>query len=259
MIVAGIDIGSTTTKVVLIDESGVVSRAICLTGANIENACETVLKDSLKKIKKNKTDIKYIMTTGYGRRGIDYGNETITEISANAKGAFLTNNKTRVILDIGGQDTKTISLDSSGVIQKFVMNDKCAAGTGRFIEVIARVMQEDLDHFAQLSLQSTNPAVINSTCTVFAESEVISLIAQKVKKVDIIAGVNRSIAKRIADMVRQVGVTPLVLFDGGGSKNVGILKELKDILGCEIFVPENPEFIVAYGAASLAYDKARKM
>jgi (R)-2-hydroxyacyl-CoA dehydratese activating ATPase len=257
MLIAGIDIGSTTTKVVVMDNHEVVSLSITYTGANIENACETVLNDALSRIGKKREDLKYLVATGYGRRGINYGNETITEISANAKGAFLMNPKIRVILDIGGQDTKAISLDEKGIMQKFVMNDKCAAGTGRFIEVISRVLQESLDNFSNLSLNATNPVTINSTCTVFAESEVISLIAQKIKKEDIIAGINRSIAKRVAEMIKQVGVVSPIFFDGGGSKNLGLKKELERILNCQIIVPDNAEFVVAFGAAAIAYEKVQ--
>lgn len=261
MIVAGVDIGSTTAKVVLLQDGKPVASSITLTGADCNAAAEATLTKALEQIKKQREDISYIVSTGYGRRAIDFGNETITEISANAKGAVYLGSamgQVKSIIDIGGQDTKAIILDDSGRITNFVMNDKCAAGTGRFLDVIARALQEPIEHFIELSLQSASPTTINSTCTVFAESEVISLIAKKVPKQDIIAGIHESIARRVVEMARSAGIKSVVFFDGGGAKNQALKKAIEEELGYEVFVPQYPQIVVALGAAIIAHEKAVK-
>ncbi len=261
MIVAGVDIGSTTAKAVLIKDGKPVASSIAPTGADCNAAAELVLTRSLSSINAKREEIEYIVSTGYGRRSIDFGNETITEISANAKGAIYLGSemgKVKSIIDVGGQDTKAIVLDDNGRITNFVMNDKCAAGTGRFLEVIAQVLQEPMDNFAKLSLSSTSPTTINSTCTVFAESEVISLIAKKIPKQDIIAGIHKGVAKRIADLSKAAGIKQVVFFDGGGAKNPALKKAIEKELGYELFVPKYPQIVVALGAAIFAYEKALK-
>lgn len=261
MIVAGVDIGSTTAKVVIIKDGKPVASAITRTGADCNAAAETVLAKALSNIGATKKDVDYVVSTGYGRRSIDFGNETVTEISSNAKGAiFLGSEKGKVqsIIDVGGQDTKAIIIDENGRITNFVMNDKCAAGTGRFLEVIAQVLQEPMENFANLALESTDPVTINSTCTVFAESEVISLIAKKVPKKDIIAGIHKGVAKRIADLSKAAGIKPIVFFDGGGAKNPALKKAIEKELGYEIYVPKQPQIVVALGAALFAYEKCSK-
>jgi (R)-2-hydroxyacyl-CoA dehydratese activating ATPase len=263
MLVAGVDIGSMTAKAVLFDDGKILASSVTPTGADCNAAAEKVLNECLKKIGKKKSDIKYTVATGYGRRAIDFGDESITEISANAKGAvFLGSEKGQIksIIDIGGQDTKAIILDGKGKITNFVMNDKCAAGTGRFLDVIStRVFDVPIEKFIELSLKSKEPVTINSTCTVFAESEVVSLIAKKVKKEDIVAGLHKSISKKIADLAKAAGVSPIVFFDGGGSKNTALKKDIEDELGYELYVPKvDPQIIVALGAAIFASEKINK-
>jgi predicted CoA-substrate-specific enzyme activase len=260
-LVAGIDIGSTTAKIVLIKDGLPIVSAIAPTGADCNAAARKVISASLKEIKMKETDIGYMVATGYGRRAIDFGNEVITEISANARGAvYLGSDKGKVksIIDVGGQDTKAIVLDESGKITNFVMNDKCAAGTGRFIDVIARSLQEPIENFVKLSLASTNPTTISATCTVFAESEVISLIAKKIDKKDIIAGIHKSIAKRIIDLGKVAGIKPIIFFDGGGAKNIALKREMEKEIGYEIYVTSCPQIVVALGAAIVAFERAFK-
>ncbi|MGY4884714.1 MAG: acyl-CoA dehydratase activase [Nanobdellota archaeon] len=260
-LVAGIDIGSTTAKIVLIKEGTPVVSVIAPTGADCNAAAERVISTALKQIKMKKEEINYMVATGYGRRAIDFGNETITEISANARGAvYLGSEKGKVksILDVGGQDTKAIILDENGKITNFVMNDKCAAGTGRFLDVISRSLQEPMEKFVKLSLESKNPTTINSTCTVFAESEVISLIAKKMEKKDIIAGIHKSIAKRIIDLGKVAGIKPIIFFDGGGAKNFALKRDMENEIGYEIYVPPSPQIVVALGAAIIAFEKFSK-
>jgi len=260
-LVAGIDIGSTTAKIVLIKDGLPVVSAIAPTGADCNAAARRVISTSLKEIKMKEEDIGYMVATGYGRRAIDFGNEVITEISANARGAvYLGSEKGKVksIIDVGGQDTKAIVLNESGKITNFVMNDKCAAGTGRFLDVIARSLQEPIDNFVRLSLASTNPTTISATCTVFAESEVISLIAKKIDKKDIIAGIHKSIAKRIIDLGKVAGIKPIIFFDGGGAYNIALKREMEKEIGYEIYVPSCPQVVVALGAAIVAFEKLSK-
>jgi predicted CoA-substrate-specific enzyme activase len=260
-LVAGIDIGSTTAKIVLIKDEIPVISVIAQTGADCDAAAEKVISTALKEIKMKKTDIDYMVATGYRRRAIEFGNETITEISANARGAiYLGSEKGKVksIIDVGGQDTKAIVLDENGKITNFIMNDKCAAGTGRFLDVISRSLQEPMENFVKLSLDSNNPTTINSTCTVFAKSEVISLIAKKIDKKDIIAGIHKSIAKRIIDLGKVAGIKQIIFFDGRGAKNIALRKEMEKEIGYEIYVPSYPQIVIGLGAAVIAFEKFSK-
>lgn len=260
MIVAGVDAGSVTTKVVLLKDSEIIGKHILPTKADPNQAASEALQRVLETSGISKDDIKYTVSTGYGRRIITFGDKTITEISANAKGAvWLAENlgiKIRTIIDLGGQDSKAISLLEGGEIGNFAMNDKCSAGTGRFLEVMANALGIDLNDIGKLSLESKEPLTINSTCTVFAESEVISLIAQGKKKEDILAGLHRSIAKKVGGLARQVGVRKDVFFDGGGAKNIGIKKALENELNVQLNVPDEPQFVIAIGAALFAKEYA---
>ncbi len=259
MIVAGVDIGSVAAKAVVIGDNNLFGSHVLPTGANCNTAAEKTLDEALKKVNATRDQLAYIMATGYGRRAINFGNGSITEITANAKGAVRLGaaaGQIKTIINVGGQDTKVITLDDTGTISNFVMNDKCAAGTGRFLEVIAKALEEDIEGFAKLSLESQAPAVINSTCTVFAESEVVSLVAENIQKKDIIAGIHKSVAKRIADMAVGAGAKEPIFFDGGGAKNIGLRTALERELGKKVFVPQMPQFTVALGAALFAWEKA---
>lgn len=259
MITAGIDIGSCTTKVVVFNTENqrIISKVVRLTGSQPKVVAEELLKEALIQAEVSRKEVEYIISTGYGRRAIGFSNKTITEISCCAKGVSWYINQNQLtdihtIIDLGGQDTKIILLDENNEIADFVMNDKCAAGTGRFLEVMADVLGVDADNLGDLSLKSKNPILINSTCTVFAESEVISLIAQGKNKEDIVAGICSSIAERTVSMVRQVGGKGCIFFCGGGAKNEGIKKALEIKLGLKVYVPDEPQFVVAVGAALMA-------
>lgn len=257
MLVAGLDIGSTTTKVALIEDNVVLAHAVTATGANCRAAAETVLSHALQEARRDANEIAYVLATGYGRRLVK-ADATVSEITANAAGArFLTRGEltVRTIIDIGGQDSKIISVDEEGMVRNFAMNDKCAAGTGRFLEVMSRILEVDLDHLGPLSLQSTESVTISSVCTVFAESEVISLLAQARKVPDIIAGVHRSIARRIGDLARGIGVVEPVFLDGGPALNVGLRKALEDELKVLLVVPDHPQVATAIGAAEIAWTR----
>lgn len=257
--VAGIDVGSVTTKVVILKDKEILSQAISLTKADPNLAARSVLVKALKKTGLSEKDLSFIASTGYGRRAIEFGHKVVTEITANARGArFLGSpfGKIRTIIDLGGQDSKVIRLDEDGEIADFIMNEKCAAGTGRFLEVMARTLDIKLEDLGEFSLKSKNPIRINATCTVFAESEVISLIAQRKKKEDILAGLHQTIAKKIANMARQIGTKEVIFFDGGGAKNIGIKSALERELAMKIYVPPQSQFVIALGAALIASDLA---
>lgn len=255
MIVAGIDVGSVTTKVLLLEGEKIIARRIISTGANPKLAAERVLKEVLEDRGISREDIRYIVSTGYGRRSIEFGNKVITEISAAAKGAFYLGSdlgRVRTVIDLGGQDSKVISLDEEGRVLDFVMNDRCSAGTGRFLEVMSEVLEVRLEDLGEISLKSDSPVNISSICTVFSETEVISLITQGKDKKDIIAGIHYSVAQRIINMIRRIGEREVIFFCGGGAKNLGVKKAIEDKLKKNLWVPEEPQFVIALGAAIIA-------
>lgn len=253
--VAGIDIGSVTTKVVVLAETKVIARTIAPTGAHPQAVAEKLLEEALKQAGLSMAEIGYIVSTGYGRRTIKFGTRVITEIGAAARGAsFLSSPSGRIhtVIDLGGQDSKVISLGEKGEVVDFVMNDRCAAGTGRFLETMAAVLGVGLEEMGELSLKSKAPFQISSICTVFAESEVISLIAQGRSKEDIVAGIHASIAERIHGMITRVKAREMISFIGGGAKNIGVKKAVEDKLQMKVWVPQEPQFVIALGAALIA-------
>jgi len=252
MFTAGVDIGSVATKVVLLEARQVLAFAATPTGSRPKLTAQAVLDEALTRSGRRQQDLKRIVSTGYGRRVIEFGDRAITEIAACALGmSFLGSARgpVRTIIDLGGQDIKVISLDERGGVGDFVMNDKCAAGTGRFLEVMAHALEVRLEELGGLSQRSVHPAAITATCTVFAESEVISLLAQDEKAEDIIAGIHLSIAERIAAMAQKVAWREPVAFNGGGAKNAGLRAALEAKLGVPVLVPEEPQSVNALGAA----------
>jgi predicted CoA-substrate-specific enzyme activase len=198
------------------------------------------------------SSIKRIISTGYGRNSLEFADKAVTEITCHAVGAHYLNPKVRSVIDIGGQDSKAISIDERGGVKDFAMNDKCAAGTGRFLEVMARALEVDLEDFGNLSITADQPSKISSLCTVFAESEVISLISQGEKRENIIAGIHESIAARVSAMANRVGIKTPIMMTGGVAKNVGVLKALETKLGQPIEVSEKTQVTGAIGAALIA-------
>ena len=195
------------------------------------------------------------MSTGYGRNTIDFADDRITEITAHARGVQFFFQEAHSVIDIGGQDSKAIVISKkTGNVIDFQMNDKCAAGTGRFLEVMAHALEVPIDEIGGLALKSNKPASISSTCTVFAESEVISLFAKGTKKENIAAGIHKSIARRVAGMAKRIGVAPLLVFCGGVAKNVAVKSFLEEELGYEIVTPDQPQLTGAIGAALIAQE-----
>ena len=256
MIVAGMDIGSITTETVILRDREVFSSVIMPTGANSRKAAERSLSAALGKASLDPEDVTAIVTTGYGRASFPRATKMITEITCHARGAFFLHPRTRTVIDIGGQDSKVIRLDTQGRNVDFQMNDKCAAGTGRFLEVMAHALEVKVEDLGRLSLVAPRSIKISSMCTVFAESEVVSLIADNQPKEVIIRGLHDSIADRILGMVNRLGIEEEVTLTGGVAKNEGVVRALEDRLGVKMFVPPEPQIIGALGAALLARDLA---
>ncbi|UCH89193.1 MAG: CoA activase [Thermoplasmata archaeon] len=255
---AGIDLGSTYTKIAVVKDDELVGYGIGPTGAYPDKTAEKLLDKAMADAGLKRAELGYIVSTGYGRRIMSIANEVISEISANAQGARWVGSEAGVvhtIVDIGGQDTKVISLDDDLQIRNFKMNDKCAAGTGRFLEVMAKTLKIELSDLGDVSLKSKKYIEIDSTCVVFAKSEINSLIAKGHHKTDIVAAIHRSVAQRLALMVRAVGLEEVVFFDGGPARNVGMRKALEDELNVKLYVPKNPQIVTSIGAAILARKK----
>jgi predicted CoA-substrate-specific enzyme activase len=252
MITAGIDIGSITAKAALFAEKKIVATKVIFTGYNAEAAGLRVYDEILSEKGIDKDSVAKIVSTGYGRNSVKFADKSYTEIMCHAAGAHFLNPHIRSIIDIGGQDSKAILLDDNGKVKNFVMNDKCAAGTGRFLEVMARALEVNLDEFGAMSIKSKNPSKISSLCTVFAESEVISLIAKGEQRQDIIAGIHESIASRISSMIGRVGIKEPVMITGGVARNIGVIHALEKKLGMNIEVSPYAQVNGAIGAAIIA-------
>ena len=252
MLTVGMDIGSITTKAAVVKDGGILGTRVIFTGYNAEAAGNRVLDELLQELALGREDVERIVATGYGPNSVRFADSAVTEITCHAAGAHYLNPHIRSIIDIGGQDSKTIAVDETGRVKDFAMNDKCAAGTGRFLEVMARALEVDLDEFGDLSLRSQNPSKISSLCTVFAESEVISLISKGENRENIIAGIHESIAARVVAMAKRVGVVPPIMMTGGVAKNRGVVDALEKKLGCPIEVSTNAQENGAIGAAVLA-------
>lgn len=256
----GVDIGSATTKVVLLfsvgSENKILDYAIEDTGANGNETAKKLISSILEKHNLTLKDIKNIVATGYGRISVDFTNNSKTEISCHAKGVYFLFPKVRTIIDIGGQDSKVIRVGKNGAVLDFVMNDKCAAGTGRFLEVMSKVLQVSLEELGDIHLKTSEYVEITNICTVFAESEVITLISEGISKEKIIKGINYSIARRAVSLAKRVGIDGELVMSGGVAKNIGVVKALEELIGLEIRVPSEPQIMGALGAAIFAKESA---
>ncbi|SCH92214.1 2-hydroxyglutaryl-CoA dehydratase component A [uncultured Ruminococcus sp.] len=256
--VAGIDSGSTSTDVVILDQNGKIkSTMIIPTGGGAMMSAEKSLAAAVEKAGIQEEDIVRIVTTGYGRAYIDSGDDSITEITCHAKGAHYLNPNVRTIIDIGGQDIKAISIDEHGAVTNFLMNDKCAAGTGRFLEMMARTLGLLLEEMSTKGLEWKENIVISSMCTVFAESEVVSLVAQNKNVADIIHGLNVSVASKVGALAARLGKKNPgeYMMTGGVAKNQGIINALEEKLGAKLYICDEAQLCGALGAALFAYEK----
>jgi len=250
MISIGIDSGAATTKAVVLRENEITGYTIIPTGFDFRKAGEKAIEEVLSKGRIDKSKVGKILATGYGRSSIGFANKTISEITAHARGVGYLIPAAHTIIDIGGQDSKVI-ITENGKVVDFLMNDRCAAGTGKFLEYTAKALEISLNELGTLALVSKNPAKISSMCTVFAESEVISLRAQKTKKEDIAAGLIESIILRTTAMVKKLGMKPELVFVGGVANNPGVVKAFEKALDTKVQLPEEPQITGALGAALL--------
>ncbi len=253
---AGVDIGSTMTKVVIMNRA-ILASVIGPTGPEHRKLANRVMEEALAKARLSFDDITYVVATGYGRISVPFADRQITEISCHARGVSHLLPEARTVIDIGGQDSKAIKL-SNGRAVDFVMNDRCAAGTGRFLETTAEGLGVKLDDMGRLSLEAKNRVEISSTCTVFAAQEVVAQLAAGVPLADIIAGLHEAIASRIYGMARRLKIEREVALTGGGAKNIGLVRALEAKLGYPVLVPPEPLLTGAIGAALLGKDIVKK-
>ena len=258
MLVAGIDIGSITTEALLLDkDKGILGYTILQTGADSKKTAEMALEKVLAYPGKSPSDVSYIVATGCGRKRAAFAKQAVTEITCLAKGVNHLFPQARTIIDIGGQDTKVIRIDDKGRVVEFEMNDKCAAGTGRFVEVMAKALNVELDRIGDLSLRHKKELTISSICTVFAESEVISLVSEGEELEDILYGIHKAIADRTMGLINRLGgIQNDVIMAGGVAKNIGVVKALEAALGTQLKIHVEPQIIGSLGAAIIAMEKS---
>ncbi|MFZ5519312.1 MAG: acyl-CoA dehydratase activase [Candidatus Zhuqueibacterota bacterium] len=253
-IAAGIDIGSITTKAAVLSDGKILGAKVIFTGYHAEEAGRRVYRELLAQLGIDASDIQSVVATGYGRNSVPFAQKAITEITCHAAGACFLNSKIRTIIDVGGQDSKVISLDANGAVKDFAMNDKCAAGTGRFLEVMARALEVNLDDFGAFAARAEAPSKISSTCTVFAESEIISLISKGTTRENIIAGIHDAVAARVMSLARRIGIIAPVMMTGGVAKNDGVVQALERKIGEKIQVSDYAQVNGAIGAAVKAQE-----
>lgn len=255
----GCDVGSTYTKAVILDENGkMVSNTTIKSKIVAEESARNAMQEVLSKAGLNsEQDLTYLIGTGYGRNKVPFADENISEISCHAMGVHVTDPKVKAIIDIGGQDVKGISIDTDGTVKNFAMNDKCAAGTGRFFEAMARSFEMSLDEFSKLSLNAQNIIPITAQCTVFAESEVITLVGEGKPMDEIAAGIQMAVAKRCFVMAKKAGATDSITLSGGCAKNAGLKKAIEQVLKIKVVdLNIDPQLMGALGAAEFARQKA---
>ena len=257
MLVGGVDVGSTQTKAVIIDDRRQIrGRALIDTGGIITKAAESAFATAVADAGVAASDVAFVIGTGYGRYKVTFGHAQVTEISCHARGAQYFFPATHTVLDIGGQDTKAIRVGANGQVMDFSMNDKCAAGTGRFLGAAAYALDIPLGELGPLALGARNPVKITTTCTVFAESEIISWLARGKKTEDVLMGVHQAIAARSVSLIRRVGVEPEVTFTGGVTRNVAMVRLLQELLETNLNVSAEAHFMGAIGASLFALDRA---
>jgi predicted CoA-substrate-specific enzyme activase len=255
----GIDFGSTTGKAVILDADGAVRAAeVSQKGAVSDEGVRAALAAALAVAGIELRQIARAVSTGYGRRMLDIADRTMTEITCHARGAVHMIPGARMVIDIGGQDSKVIAIDPNGLVAQFAMNDRCAAGTGKFLETLARAVNVELDEMGPLALQARQRINVTSMCATFAETEVISLLAEGIAKVEVLGGVHAAMAKRTLGLVSRVGKREPIVMTGGVARNPAAVRHIEEALGCKLILPQQPQIAGALGAALFALDDFRK-
>lgn len=252
MYTAGIDVGSATSKAVILEDSRIVAYHIMETGPASLASAEDVMEGVIAKSGLGMNDLQNIVATGYGRINVNFASQVVSEIACHAKGVNFLFPRARTILDMGGQDCKAIRINSRGDHVRFVMNDKCAAGTGRFLEIIADLLKTPLTEIGPLSLQAQQDLKISNVCTVFARSEVARHLRQGMSKAEILGGVHAAQAERTFGLIKRVGIENDFVISGGIAKNIGVVRRLEEKVGLPAFISEEPQIIGAIGAAIFA-------
>ena len=253
--VIGIDIGSAFSKAVVMAEDKIISYQVMPSAGDYKLTADEVAGKALEKAKLPLADIGYSVATGYGAANVSFASEAVTDISADGRGVIYLFPSARTVVDIGGQFTKVFKVNEGGKPTTFLLSEKCAAGSGRFLQIIARVLQVKLEDIGELSLKSKNKVDFNTGCAVFAESEAISRIAEGTAKEDILAGLHRTLAAKIETMVQRVGIEPDCALVGGGAKDIGLVKGIEERLGRRLLIPDEPQIVAALGAALIAGEK----
>ena len=257
MFVAGVDIGSRGAKTVIMKDGNILSSSICDTGPESAKTAQFTMDEALKGTGLSLKDFSYIVATGYGRVLVPFANANISEISCHARGAHWYFPSVRTILDMGGQDCKAINCDENGRVTNFIMNDKCAGGTGRFLEMIADVLQVPLEEIGSNSMESTQDLPFSTVCVVFAKSEALALLKKGVPKSDILSGLHDAIAVRCRNLLKRVSIEKDFTITGGIAKNVGMVNKVKEKVGLEPLLAPDPQIIGALGAALFARERAK--
>jgi benzoyl-CoA reductase subunit D len=252
MITAGIDCGAKTVKVVILKDGEVVGRGLVPAGIDTRGASEKAFEEAFRMASVGADEVQKVVSTGVGKEGAFRHDSTVTEVTADARGAVRLFPRVRTVVDVGAEESRAIRVDASGRVVDFVINDKCAAGAGVFVEAMARALDVDLEEMGRLSLQATKTVRMNAQCVVFAESELVSLVHAKTPKSDMARAVHDAIADRIVSMIRRVGLEEEVLLIGGMARNIGFVDSLERELQTQVLIPEEPELVGALGAAIIA-------
>ena len=256
--VGGIDVGAAFTKVVLLEETNILASSLMPSGGHYQATAEKVMAEALSKASLSFDDIACVVATGYGASKVSFAGWQVTDVSCQARGIYYLFPSVRTIIDIGGQSSKVIKVDDKGGVVNFVVSEKCAAGSGRFLQVIARVLGIELNDIGPLSLKAQKSAKFSTSCAVFAESETISRIAEGTPKEEILAGVHKAMAAKIFSLVNRLGMENNCALTGGGAKDTGLVKSVAEALGAEVSVPGEPQTTAALGAALLAKEKRKR-
>lgn len=257
MLVAGIDVGSVSADAVVLGDRGVISHSIVPTGADSVASAHLALETALEGTGIGREEVEYVVGTGYGRFIIPFANKNVTEISCHARGTNVLFPSARTILDMGGQDCKAIRCDETGKVVSFVMNDKCAAGAGRFFEIMADVLGQRLEDIGGMSLQAGGEAKVSGVCAVFARSEMVRLLRKGIRKDDILGALHDAVTSRVLSLLRRVVIEGDLVITGGIAKNVGMVERVRRQAGVRVLVPEEPQIVGALGAALFARERLR--